>query len=390
MKPRTRFFARPAALALALLTCLPPALTTQAAERPKPDNAALRYWMAFVLMPQSKEDESYLDAWDTTPIDARVDELLKSADYPLRCLHDGAAIAKCDWGLNYEEGPGLMLPHLVRARQLGRLALLRARLRFAQGDARGAIDDAAAVLKLGRDAGDPILIAILVQYAIQNAATDALAQSLPKLDPASLTYLSNRLAHAPADDTMKQVWATETRYMVNWVAERMTSVQAANDDEWRRKVMELPIFGGPVEIGTPIKAEDLPARQQLPQVLDAIRAYYRELEGVTDAPADQQDARFTELRSRFANEGALFKFLTPDVTKVFQRRRQWQTRRTMLLAAIAVRQKGPETLKQKEFADPFGRGPFEYKQTEGGFTLQSKLAYEGKPVELVVGTPGKS
>jgi hypothetical protein len=386
MKPRPHYV-----LLLALLACLPSPIPLQAAppERPKPDNAALLYWKAFVLMPQSKEDESYLDAWDTTPLGARVDELLKSADYPLKALHDGAAVAKCDWGLNYEEGPALMMPHLVRARQLGRLALLRVRQRFARGDARGAIDDAAAVLKLGRDAGDPILIAILVQYNIQNSATDAVAHALPKLDPAALTYLANQLAHAPADDAMRQVWATETQYMVNWVAERVMAVQAASDDEWRRKVVALPIFAGSAEGGTPLRAEDLPARQEMPKVLDAIRAYYREMEGLTDAPIDRQDQQFSDLRSRYAQEGALFKFLTPDVSKVFQRRRQWQVRRQMLLAAVAVRQDGPDALKRKEFADPFGNGaPFEYRKTDGdGFELQSKLTYDGKPVALTVGAP---
>src|SRR4051794_3106268 len=105
MKPRVHRLAFPA-LILALLACLPNAIQLHAApERPKPDNAALRYWVGFVLLPQEKEDESLLEAWDTTPLGGRVDALLKSADYPLQCLHDGAAIAKCDWGLKYEEGP---------------------------------------------------------------------------------------------------------------------------------------------------------------------------------------------------------------------------------------------------------------------------------------------
>lgn len=55
----------------------------------------------------------------------------------------------------------------------------------------------------------------------------------------------------------------------------------------------------------------------------------------------------------------------------------------MLLAAAAVVESGPEKLAGLK--DPFGDGPFEYKKTDGGFELTSKLQFEGKPVTLKVG-----
>ena len=58
-------------------------------------------------------------------------------------------------------------------------------------------------------------------------------------------------------------------------------------------------------------------------------------------------------------------------------------RAAMLKAAVAVAAGGAE--KIKDFRDPYGQGPFEYKALPQGFELQSKLTVEGKPVTLKVG-----
>ena len=58
-----------------------------------------------------------------------------------------------------------------------------------------------------------------------------------------------------------------------------------------------------------------------------------------------------------------------------------------LKAAIAVARGGPD--KVKDFRDPFGDGPFEYKALPQGFELRSKLQFRGEPVVLQVGQPPK-
>ena len=57
----------------------------------------------------------------------------------------------------------------------------------------------------------------------------------------------------------------------------------------------------------------------------------------------------------------------------------------MLDAAVAVAREGDKVLQDKRLADPFGDGPFKYRKTDGGFELESKLMFEGKPVALNVG-----
>ena len=44
--------------------------------------------------------------------------------------------------------------------------------------------------------------------------------------------------------------------------------------------------------------------------------------------------------------------------------------------------------KLKDFKDPFGDGPFEYRSLEKGFELKSKLLFKGQPVILTFGSGG--
>ena len=57
--------------------------------------------------------------------------------------------------------------------------------------------------------------------------------------------------------------------------------------------------------------------------------------------------------------------------------------RLALKAAVAVVRDGPDEVKDHK--DPFGDGPFEYKATDGGFELKSKLIFKDQPVTLAVG-----
>ena len=90
-------------------------------------NAALRYWRAFdALSGLSKEQEKIVEEWRSTPLDQASAALVRDSA-ALKGLHQGAKAPCCDWGLNYDDGVGMLMPHLARARTLARLACLRAR-----------------------------------------------------------------------------------------------------------------------------------------------------------------------------------------------------------------------------------------------------------------------
>src|SRR5437773_6276044 len=86
---------------------LPPKTTSDLAA-----NAALQYWQAFSQMPADKEHEKLLDQWQKAPLDdAAVQRLIAGSHQSLLYLQRGAALKACDWGLDYNDGISLLLPH---------------------------------------------------------------------------------------------------------------------------------------------------------------------------------------------------------------------------------------------------------------------------------------
>src|SRR5829696_2634906 len=135
-------------------------------------NAAIQYWQAFSLLPAlDAEQEKLLDDWRETPIDAAAEKIIAAAQSSLLYLERGSKRANCDWGLNPNDGVGLLLPHLAKGRQLGRLAALRARSHFERDEYDAAREDLVALLTLGRRVGqDPIMISVLVGNLIESMA----------------------------------------------------------------------------------------------------------------------------------------------------------------------------------------------------------------------------
>lgn len=380
---------RPIALRLAAVAVVLLSAATARAQ-PGDDNAALQYWQAIALVSESMEES--LNAWEeTVPIEGDALTVVADDNPRLELLHAGAALKRCDWGLDYEKGAELLLPHLGDVRYLTRIALLRARYRFEQGRAQDAADDVLATMKLGRDVGvDPILIAVLVQYGIEDHATSLLARNLPKLSPDELERLARRMDELPYADVFKQVWGHEVRFVVDWLETRLKrAAEEEGNAEWSERVLGMPIFDkhGFDKPGLAKLAEaGVPPLGKMLAQLEEIRAYYRELERLTDLPQDAQTAQLGEFKRGVSADNTLFQILPPNAERMFGLRRLDQARRSMLRAAVAVQRDGPERLSDKALSDPFGGGPFGYRKTAGGFELQSHLTRGGKPVTLAVGT----
>src|SRR5438477_6805687 len=180
-------------------------------------NGALKYWQAFAhLPPRNDEQQRRIGDWRTTPLDATARRLVEDSQNSFLYLRRGAALPRCDWSLNYEDGIGLLLPQLDRSRTLTLLACLRARLALADGHPAEALDDVLAVFALGRHIADPIMICLLVDYSLEQNAIDAVALLLPKLDAAALRRVAERLDALPTAGTLEQTLVTERDYFGRW------------------------------------------------------------------------------------------------------------------------------------------------------------------------------
>jgi hypothetical protein len=361
---------------------LAPLVHAQAPD-PKPDtsgNAAIQYWQAFALMPTlDKDDEKLLENWNTVPLDdPQVKKLLEGSQASLMFLQRGAAMKSCDWGLKYDDGMGMLMPHMSRARDLARLAALRGRNEYERGSWKIGRNDAMAIVTLGRHVGqEPVLIGRLVGILIEDVAIDLVAPYVIE-HKAPYPQAVAMFEALPSAASLSQTIFIEKKYMCQWAIDKL------KEEEKRKKGAGLELWKKFLE-GAP-DAEALLKIDNLDEVLKQIETMlpvYDELAGIVALPKAEFDARYPKFREQAKAANPVVGVLLPAMDKLLDKDNRHKARFALLFAAIAVAQDGPEKLK--EIKDPYGDGPFEYKALDKGFELKSKLMFEGEPVKLVAG-----
>jgi hypothetical protein len=346
-------------------------------------NAALKYWQAFAqLPPRDEAQQRRLADWRTTPLDDAARKLASESEKSFLYLRRGAALPQCDWSLDYEDGVGLLLPHLDKARTLALFACLRARIALADGQAENAVDNLLAALALGRRVADPIMIALLVDYAVEQNAIDALALVLPQLDGPALRRLAERLDALPPAATLDQTIVTERDYFGGWTIRWLKEQERTAGGNLRANVQALIV--GSQDAEEVMKLVDDRSARRLIETLEALGPFYEEQRRLVGLPRKQFLAEWPTFQKKHS-ANPVGRLMLPALVKVVDARDRAAGRLALLKAAVAVKRDGEPALAKH--ADPFGTGPFQYTARPHGFELRSALQIDGKPVTLVVGPP---
>ncbi len=351
-------------------------------------NAALKYWRAFATMEKLTPDQEKLLAdYLTVPLDNQARELVAKADYSLRIMHDGAALPRCEWAIDWkEEGVEGRLPQLIAARTLSSIACLRARIRFAEGKNAEACADAVDALTLGHHASlDGSLVGVLVGYAIEAKVYDTLAAFLPRLDARTLADLKRRLDAVPAGNRPSVAVRQCEENTVDWL---INKVKGTKDKE---SLIALLVWVGitekkPSDNNARARAfveECGGTREGVIRFAEEARPSYAVMAKMLDLPLDQFKREFQHESEKQA-KNPVFREFFPAMVKVRESQARAQVRQALFTAALAVVQDGKGALEAHP--DPVAGGPFEYSAFEGGFELHSKYkGADGKPFTLTVG-----
>lgn len=270
-------------------------------------NAAGIYWQAFSAMPNLKDEQKKtLDAATaspTAPLNDDLKPIVAQFRVALHELHRARAVAPCDWQLDTEAGPEMLLPHLQKARDLGRVALLRARQRFAAGEIDAAVTDVLAVLKMARDCGSsPILISFLVDAAIEKSAIEVLAAHLPLLKKEQLDQLAVSLRELPPTSDVASSIRAEDRLFGDWLDRRVNAEAAKlNDPQAGGKL--LAAIGEPLGLESDLnpKPDDVEGKRKAELLksltvaevrasLQRLRSDYADLGKIAALPFDERTA----------------------------------------------------------------------------------------------------
>ena len=375
MRPR-RLFAlllSPALLLPSLAAAQPPGA------QPAAENAALKYWTAFALLPAlDKEQQKLLDGWNKAPLDAAALKLLERSRNSLVYLHRGAKLPRCDWAPDYEDGVRLVLPHLPKARALARLAALHARHELEQGHWKAGAEDVAALLQLARHLEtDRMMIPALVGYSIEALAIEAAAPYLPELKSALPA------AAPPTGPTLAQRALLEKQIGATWFLQELKKAERNKAGSWQdvwKEVLGAPEEGERVDRGLVNSAKSF---DQAVKLLEDLLPFYDELAKVAALPPKEFDEQYPKFARKAKAANPLAGYVLPAMDKFAASERRARARMELFKAALAVVQGGPDKLK--DIKDPFGDGPFEYRPVGTGFELKSKLMFKGQPVKLMVG-----
>jgi hypothetical protein len=341
------------------------------------DNAALQYYQAFVTIPaMSAEQEKLLEQWDTAQLGVATSKLLDQCQTSFMFLHRAGQRPDCDWGLDYDEGISLHLPHLAKARSLARLAMLDVRRSLAAGHVDAAGSRVGDVLALGRRVGgDYTLVSVLVCYAMQNMVVDTMAPHVPEMDVPYADAVKALGSLPPGPQLVHSVMCEKR--LAESIVRQLKAAEARRPGSWKETWLAM---------ASPEMPESL---KQVDSVDEAIKmcedfqSVYDELAQLVALPHKEFDAKYPEFAKRAQAANPIAELLLPAMDKVIAAQRRTEVRLAMLMAAIAVAEGGPEVLA--DIPDPYGNGPFTYRKLEGGFELSSQLVHDGQPVTLVIG-----
>ena len=367
-------------LTLCLLRALPRRAQVPDVKSDLAANAAMKYWQAFAQLPAiDKDQEKVLENWDKIPIDAAVLKLLNTSRSSLTYLRRGAKLQHCDWSLDYDDGIGLLMPQLAKARVLARLAGLQARHDFEKGRIQDGVENLTAMLTLARHLGsDPFLISSAVRCGIESMAIETLAIELPRLDPATLRNLSARLDKLPPGATLEQGLLWEKKYALESVDKILHQLEKENKGDLQASLKMILNVEGNLD-----SIKGIPTFENAFQLLHDLGPLYEQQAKLVSLPPVEFDKQYPEFIKRASAANAMAGALLPVIDKLIGHNRRNEAQMALLRAATAIVQGGPDKLK--DFKDPFGQGPFEYRALTQGFELKSKLLYRDQPVTLVVG-----
>jgi hypothetical protein len=369
-------------LSLSLLPAWPAPATAADAKADLASNAALKYWRAFYALPAlDKDQQKLLQEWDKVPLDAAALGLIEKSRLSRLDLLRGARLERCDWGLDLEDGFRMRLPHCGWARTLARLAALHARREFEQGRGKSGWEDVTALLKLARHVGiGPTFIGRLVGYLIETIAIDAAAPHLPELKSSLPRNAASVVAGLPQGPTIQEMVLSEKQIGVRWLLKELKEVEKRRKGAWKDVWKE--IFDQPENLDREL-ARSVKTFEQAVKALEDLLPVCDRLAKLTARSWKEFDEQYPDFVKKAKAANPLAALVLPNLEKILARERQAQARLAMFQAALAVVQGGRDRLK--DFEDPFGKGPFEYRALDKGFELKSKLLFKGQPVTLTVG-----
>ena len=355
------------------------------------NNAALDYQRAIYFMERRTDRQKQIvNSYDSPQIDHdAAAQFLNSASFALNLIHRAAKQMWCDWGLRLDQdGPRTLLPYLNGIRRMAEVMLLESRVKLQDGDDSAAVDDWFCALAIGRHAGcNGIPVALLVDYGVEAMVATNAALDLNRLDEPALTSLSAELEKLPPGGTLAQAAQVEQEITQRWILRKLQRPGGQNPNDSLKKLLQA--VAGPSLANERVDAALAACggtADGLAQRLLALEPLYARIASTIALPYDQFVKQWPDLQHDIDADPVARVIIMSRYPQLVRSHAMAQAQLAMFEAAIDVVRKGPDALQSHP--DPFGNGPFTYRQTPRGFELTSALIDEAsasRPVTLRIG-----
>lgn len=371
----------------------------------RPENAALFYYQAFMLLVQ--QDEATRLALEHL-IKGKIKSNEKSQKYVesnrqvINLTVKAAEIPNCDWGLDYSEGLSTPVSHLGPSRNLVRLILADARILAEKGNYKLALGRCLTVQKVGKHFAKDDLMTYLVGTATTTMANECIQQLLADMpqDMETLTWLKNQLAkiHSRVLPLSLCLDYEAKGYLTDMRKDRIEKLVSL--------VFEQPITVGPSPGKTPPKTlsdAQKAARERTrkfqktakervrvgdEKFFERNRAYHKDhiarIKAALDLPYAQAYTELKKLHDQPQEDAienpdaTLTAILTPPAWLVYNRGVIGETLSNAIRTAVGIyiikAKTGqlPDTLPAGLPKDLFSGKDFEYERKDSGFILHCR------------------
>lgn len=352
-----------------------------------PDNAAVLYYRAFLVMKEPSEDlkEMMSDLrGGKIKSNDEIKQCLEQNRSAIELLETAVEIQNCDWGRDDSKGFDMLLPELGKIRLMAFLLTAEAQTLSENGRHKAALNKCLTIHKMAGHVGDDLLISYLVGTALNTLANKRIEEFLSAMpaDLETLTWLKSQIVGISTNVTsIKTAMNREKEIALHEIRkEKIDAILEAMGDDILKD-------------GTAADAVEK-VRKGDDKFFKDSRDYYANVTtdaiAALDLPYPQSHKRLKELNDRIQKEAKenpaaiVTAILTPAAARVCTLGTRNMTFFNALKAAIdiyiikAKTGRLPESLPAGSPKDLFSGKDFEYEKTKDGFVLRCRAKEPGE------------
>ncbi len=359
-------------VALLLLT------STSSAFAYPPDNAAVLYYQAFMVIERPDDDVlKMLDDVSEGKIKPNDDvkKIVERYRNVIDLVTEAANIANCDWGMDYSKGVDLIIPYLGHCRVLAWVTLADAQILTSKGDYKKALGRCLTVQKAGHHVSQGELLCYLTGTTMINMANKCVQSILANMpqDLKTLHWFKNQLVQIENRSySFKTCVETELKKLRIYIRKE-TAEKAFDTDfyKWAKVKLPKPVADRAIEAPEEFFAENEKYWDN----------YTVRLKAALELPYADGYTCLTKLHKQIQQDAnnpdtALTAFWTSNFPVAFHYHAKMLTFCNAIGTAVdiyiikAKAEKLPDGLPAGLPKDLFSGKDFEYEKTDAGFILR--------------------